>query len=90
MLKLRNQIDHRRCQVKIGFDDDIGRVQGLGIIEHGRVHAGRKPVQGDEGNDGQGHTQNEYHRLAAGACDLADNEMSMQKSVGHIRQSVRP
>ena len=58
-------------------------MQGSGIMEHGRVNAGGKPVQGDEADDGQGYTQHKYGRLAAGACDLADNEMSMQKSVGH-------
>ena len=34
-LKLPDQTDHRRREIEVGSDDDVGCVQGSGIIEHG-------------------------------------------------------
>ena len=73
----------------MGVDDDVGGMQGFGVVEHGRIDTGGKSVQRDEGDNGQGHTQYKDDRLAARACDLSDDEMSMQKSIVHVSASGR-
>jgi hypothetical protein len=56
-------LDQARGDGVVGADDDVGGMQGAGIVQQGAAHAPGKPGKSGQGRQGKGHTEHEQAGL---------------------------
>lgn len=67
-----------RRQGRAGLHDHVSPVECPGVPQHGAVDAAAEAGQGDQGNDGKGHAEDEDGRLAARGGELAAEEAAVE------------